>query len=166
MPGPASAAAAAADADSVDTGRRGPVSAGEAARRALLIVLLTALLSAVVFGALAIPASTEPGQVLRSAVGLLLGFCGIALALLAVLGVAVSIGLRRRSRRRRVAALLGSALLAAVSNAALVVGVSSAAEGWGGLISGIALASAGVFVLAAAVSILLVELLPVRARFG
>lgn len=166
MPRPASAAAAAAVPDSVGADRRGTVSAGAAARRALLIVLLTALLSAAVFGALAIPTSTEPGQVLRSAAGLLLGFCGIALALLTILGLAVSIGLRRRSRRRRVATLLVSAVIAGAANAALIVGLSSAAEGWGGVVGAIALSSAGVFVLAAAVSILLVEVLPVRARSG
>ena len=164
MPGPDSAAAPAAGPDSVGPGRSGAVSVGAAARRALLIVLLTALLSAAVFGALAIPTSSEPGQVLRSAVGLLLGFCGIALALLTILGVAVSIGLRRRSRRRRVGALLGSVVIAAASNAAIIVGLSSAAEGWGGVISAIALSSAGVFVLAAAVSILLVELRLHRGR--
>lgn len=166
MAGPASAAAAAPAPDSIGAGRRGLVSAGAAARRALLIVLLTALLSAAVFGALAIPTSTEPGQVLRSAVGLLLGFCGIALALLAILALAVSIGLRRRSRRRRVGALLVSVLLAGAVNAVVIVGVASAAEGWGGVISAIALSSAGVFVLAGAVSVLLVELLAVRARSG
>lgn len=149
-------------ADSVGAGRRGLVSAGAAARRALLLVLLTALLSAAVFGALAIPTSTEPGQVLRSAVGLLLGFCGIALALLAILGVAVSIGLRRRSRRRRVGALLVSVLLAAAVNAAVIVGVLTAAEGWGGVISAIALGAAGLFVVAGVASIALVEFLPAR----
>ncbi|WAB82656.1 hypothetical protein OVN18_06565 [Microcella daejeonensis] len=160
MPGPVSAAAAAPVPDSAGADRGGPASAGAAARRAVLIVLLTALLSAAAFAALAIPSSTEPGQVLQSAVGLLLGFTGIALALLTLLSIVVSIRLRRRSRRRRVIALLLCALLSAIIDAALVVGLSSAAEGWGSLISGIALASAGVFVLAASASILLLELAP------
>jgi hypothetical protein len=160
MPGPVSAAAAAPVPDSAGAERGGPGSVGAAARRAVLIVLLTALLAALVFAALAIPSSTDPGQVLQSAVGLLLGFTGIALALLTLLAIVVSIRLRRRSRRRRVIALLVCALLSAGLDAALIVGLSSAAEGWGGLISGIALASAGVFVLAASASILLLELVP------
>lgn len=135
------------------------------ALRSVALVALTLLFAVVAFILIQAPQATDVGMlIIYSGFGMLVGFASIATVIWTVFVIIGSIRLRERPRSKRVLWFIASAVLAASVNAIVISALSSGAEGWGGLIAGIAIGAAVVFVVAASVATVLVEFVIFRNR--
>jgi amino acid transporter len=133
--------------------------------RSLLLVGITLLLCLVTFILIQAPQATDAGMlIIYSGFGMLVGFAGIATVIWLVFVIIGSIRLRDRPRSRRVLWFIASAVVGASVNVIVISALSAGADGWGGLIVGIAVGAAVVFVACASAATVLVEFLILRDR--
>jgi len=134
--------------------------------RSLVLLGLTLAIAVVTFILIQAPEATDLGMlIIYSGFGMLVGFAGIATVIWTVFVIIGSIRLREKPRSKRVLWFIASAVVAGSVNAIVISALSAGADGWGGVIAGIAIGAAVVFVAAAAVATVLVEFLIFRDRF-
>lgn len=133
--------------------------------RSLLLLGITLVLAVITFILIQAPQATDIGMlIIYSGFGMLVGFAGIATVIWTVFVIIGSIRLREKPRSKRVLWFIASAVVAGSINAIAISALSAGADGWGGLIAGIAIGGAVVFVATASVATVLVEFLILRDR--
>lgn len=131
--------------------------------RILLLVGIALVIAFLVFVAVAAPQATDVGLLLiYSGLGMIAGFAGVAFLVWTVFVIIGAIRLRDRRPGTRILWFIASAVVGASVNILLIASFSAGADGWGGLIIGIAITGGAVFVLSASAATLLVELLILR----